>query len=335
MFGVHHAACPVAFGLLDFGHGSRHRAKLLFEEVAVLVVGRKVLQHLGQCGEHPSVAPCPEVLFAVEALVFGVDVFSIAVIKVLVCVEHDAVGVGDVFVELVEIERVVSHLVEFGHDRHHHVEPVAPPPVVVARGAHLVFHHFACPAYLPVVGGEVVKVDVGLETRLPVAEEHVVVGLAVGVFPLRAVVALGAFPLVVLGPGFRIGTVGFVAGEEVGFHVAGVVGGVVPECPHFGLVFGLPVLVHLVDDGPHAGGFILFGREVCSRQQSDGAGCEGFQDCFHVCHGLVILFPLSAGCAAALQSLSGRLPRLPCSACRPCSIRFPNSRRRSCPDGRC
>ena len=301
----------------------------------MLVVGGEVFQHFGQPGEHPSVAPCPEVFLAVQALVFGIDVFGIAVVEVLVGIEHDAVGIGDVFVEFVEIEFVVGHLVEFGHDGHHHVEAVAPPPVVVARSAHLILHHFARPAYLAVVGGDVVEVDVGLEAHLPVAEEHVVVGLAVGVFPLRAVVALGAFPLVVLGPGFRIGTVGFVAGEEISFHVACVVGGVVPERPDFRFVFSLPVLVHLVDDGPHLGRLVGLCREIGSRQQSDGAGCEGFQDCFHVCHGLVILFPLSAGCAAALQSLSGRLPRLPCSACRPCSIRFPNSRRRSCPDGRC
>ena len=77
---------------------------------------------------------------------------------------------------------------------------------------------------------------------------------------MGAVVALGSFPFVVFGPCFRVGTVILIAGQEVGFHVAGVVGSVVPEGTYFRLVLGLPVLVHFVNHLPYLVGFGCLGK---------------------------------------------------------------------------
>lgn len=352
MCGVHHAACPVAFRLLETGDGGSHVTELLHEEVAVAVVRGEVLQHLGKSGEHPSVATCPEVLLAVRALVTGVDILRVAVVQVLVRIEHGAVGVGQVLMELVEVASVVRHLVELRHDGHHHVESVAPPPVVAARRAHLIFHHFACPAYLAVVGGEVVEVNIRLEAHLPVSEEHMVVGLPVGELPPGAVVAACSHPAVVGCPGLGVHTEVLVTGQEVGFHVARVVGGVVPEGVCLGFVFRLPVPVDPVDELPHLGSIIRLGGKGGSRKQEQQAGCKGLEkglvhidgsvgvsvygadrSSSPVC-GRLSLLSLSADCAGVVRRPSGKLPTSACQACQPCSIRCPNNKGKAYPDGR-
>jgi len=94
---------------------------------------------------------------------------------------------------------------------------------------------------------QVVEIGISLKADLPVAEQDMVVGLAVIVFPLAAVRTLGALPLVMLGPAAGILQVVLLARQSVGLHVAGMVGGVVPERADLRLVGGLPVCVDLVD----------------------------------------------------------------------------------------
>ena len=175
MLGIHHAAGPVAFGLLDGGHSLGHFLEFFHEEGAVLVVGGQVFQNLGQAGQYPSVAAGPEVLLPVDTFVLGIDIFGVAVVEVLFRVEHYLVGIGDVLVQFVQIEGVMSNLVEFRHDRHHHVQSVAPPPVVVVRSTHLIFHDFAGPSDLVIFGGQVVEVGIRLEADLVVTEQYIFV----------------------------------------------------------------------------------------------------------------------------------------------------------------
>ena len=97
-------------------------------------------------------------------------------------------------------------------------------------------------------GHEVIHIYIGLEADLPVAEEDEVLSFAVGlVFPSPDIIALSTLPLVVAAPLVGVGIPVGAACEAVGLHVAGVVGGVVPEGADVGGVMGLPVVVDLDD----------------------------------------------------------------------------------------
>ena len=216
-----------------------------------------VLEHLGQSGKHPTVAARPEVFLAAVGLVAGIDVSAVAVVESGLLVEHDAVGIEDVLVEFVKVDLVAREAVEFGHHRHHHVERVGPPPIVVGPGAGLVAHHLQSTGYAVAIGltvaaapGDVVEVDVGLETNLPVAEKHIVLSLAIVlVSPLGRICLRGPLPAVVLRPSQGVLQKLAVAREAVGLHVARVIGGIVPEGAHLRLVVGLPIVVHLIYNG--------------------------------------------------------------------------------------
>ena len=276
---VHHRAAPVAFGALQAHNGVGHAHELVLEKRAMSIVGRNVLQHLGQPGQHPAVAACPEILFAVGAFVLGIHIFAVAVVQTLAGIVHYAVAHKHIFVEFVEIGGVAREPVHFCHHRHHHIEAVGPPPVIAARRRHLILHHLLRTGYAAVVGKDAVQVGVGLEAYLPVAEKHMVVGLAVVVAPFRAVVSLGALPFVVLGPSLRIVEPRFVAGEEIGLHIARVVGGVVPESACLRRIGGLPVVVHFFDYVAHASRLLCRGgiQRHCRRaRRQDGYDGKSF-----------------------------------------------------------
>jgi hypothetical protein len=78
---------------------------------------------------------------------------------------------------------------------------------------------------------QLVQVSIGLEADLPVAEQDVIVGLAVLVLPLALVGRLGALPLIVLRPILRVLEPRLVAGDAVGLDIPGVIGGDIPEGP--------------------------------------------------------------------------------------------------------
>ena len=212
---------------------------------------RQVLQHLGKSGKHPSVASCPEVLLAAGTLVLGIYIFTVAEIESGLGVEHNRVAILDVFIEFVEIALIACSLIQLGHHRHHHIESVGPPPIVVCLGAHLIFHHLAGTTYAVVVGQDIIKVEICLKTDLPIAEEHMLLCLAVVVFPLVAVVACCALPLVVLRPCHRVIEVFLIARKAISFNVAGVIGSHMPKRRSFGVVAALPTVVHFVDDTSH------------------------------------------------------------------------------------
>ena len=227
----------------------------------MLIFGRQVFKHLCESCKNPSVASSPEVLFAIGAFVLGIYVFTVAVVEILLGVKHYAVAIGDVFIKFVEVLLVACDFVKFSHYGHNHVESVGPPPVVVFGCRHFIFHNFTCASNAFVVGQDVVEVGISLEAYLPVAKEYVVIAFAIAVFPVGAVVALGAFPLVVLGPFFGVFTVGVITSEEVGLHVAGVISGIVPKGSYLGSVVALPIGVDLVDDGTHFLGLLGCCRE--------------------------------------------------------------------------
>ncbi len=200
-----------------------------------------------------------------------IDVLAVAEVEAGLGVQHDGVAVEQVVVQLVQVALVTRQPVHLGHHRHHHVERVGPPPVVVGFRARLVAHHLTGPRHLTLVGRQLVEVDVGLETYLPVAEEHVVLAFAVVlVFPLGRVGLGGSLPLVVLGPARAVVQHLLVVQQFIHFDVAGVVGGVVPEGAHLGLVVRLPVGVHLADDVFHFVCRPLPGLGSESGQQGDG-----------------------------------------------------------------
>ena len=70
-------------------------------------------------------------------------------------------------------------------------------------GVSLVAHHLLGPGYLPRLGFKPVKVDICLETYLPVAEEDIVLSLAIIlVTPFAAVGLCGSLPFVMLRPAY-------------------------------------------------------------------------------------------------------------------------------------
>ena len=251
MLGVEHRACPISLRLLTGSHTLGHTLVFLYEEIAVGISRRQVLQHLGKSGKHPSVASCPEVLLAAGTLVLGIYIFAVAEIKSGLGIEHNRVAILDVLIEFFEIEVIARSLIQLGHHRHHHIESVGPPPIVVRPSAHLILHHLACTAYAVVVGQDIIKVEICLETNLPIAEEHMLLCLAVVVFPLAAVVACCALPLVVLRPSHRVVEVFLIARKAISLHVAGVIGSHMPKRRSFGFVAALPTVVHFVDDTAH------------------------------------------------------------------------------------
>ena len=78
----------------------------------------------------------------------GVDILSVAEVEARLVVEHDGIGIAHVVVELVQIGRIARQTVHFGHDGHHHIKTIGPPPVIVFSRAHLILHHFTRTGYL-------------------------------------------------------------------------------------------------------------------------------------------------------------------------------------------
>ena len=265
MFGVHHAPCPIAFGLLDSRNGFRYLLELLYKERTMRIVFGQVFQHFCQTCQYPSVAPCPEVFLSVQAFVLRIHIFRVTIIQVLVFIEHDAIRVKQVLIQFFQIERVMGNLVKLGHDRHHHIQTVAPPPIIVIGRAHLVFHHLACPADFLVIRVEHIQVGIRLETNLIIAEQYILIALTIRIFPFRAVIALRTFPFVMRSPCLGIRTVRFISGQEISLHVSGMISGIVPEGTHFGRINRLPVLIDLINDFPHLLCLGRLGKRTCKR----------------------------------------------------------------------
>ena len=138
-----HRTTPIAAGTLHTRHTLGQFTEPLHEEPTVAVVLRHVAQHLGQSGQHPAVAARPEALAAVtDGLHFRVNVFRVTVVELLLRIVHQRVRPPEVVIQLVQILRVASHLVEFRQHGHHHVEGIGPPPEVRLRLPHFIVHHF-------------------------------------------------------------------------------------------------------------------------------------------------------------------------------------------------
>ena len=205
----------------------------------------------------------------------GIDVFAVAEIESRFAVEHDAVTVEQILVEFVKEFLIARQPVHLRHHRHHHVECVGPPPIVVVGfRVGLIAHHLlgACHSFLSPLSSHlyIIKVNIGLETNLPVAEEHVVLSLTVGlVFPFAGVSLARTLPLVVLGPFYAIVEHLLVLQQFIHLYVSSMIGCIVPERAHFRLVVLLPVGVHLPDYVPHLGGCPFPRLQSEGRRQND------------------------------------------------------------------
>ena len=147
---IHHRTGPVALRLLQFGHRPSHTCELLYEERLTDIGLRHILQHLSQSGEHPSVATRPEILLTGFGLMLRIDIPAVAVVQARLCIQHDAVAVEDILVELTEILGVTRQTIHLRHHRHHHIEGIGPPPVIVHLRVGLIAHHLlgACHSLL-------------------------------------------------------------------------------------------------------------------------------------------------------------------------------------------
>ena len=228
------------------------------------VIFRQFVQHTGEGCEDPSVAARPEVLAAGSCCVLGIDVAAVAVIESLFLIPHQVCAPSPVFVHLLEVEWVAGDEVELCHDGHDHIQAVHPPEVTALVGAHLVLHHLPGTCYLLFAAQQVVEVGIDLETYLVIAEEDVVRRLTVAELPAALVRACLSPVAVVFSPGHGVVEELVLARRLVGFHVAGVVNGAVPEMVAMRRVGLLPVEVGLVDEGDYVvllGQFVLPGSE--------------------------------------------------------------------------
>ena len=268
MSGIHHATGPIAFRLLDSCDCFGQFHILVYEKRTMLVISGKIFQHLRQSGKHPSVTTCPKVLLSAGSLVFRINIFGIPIIQAGFPVEHDTIRIYNIFIQFIQIEMIARHLIQFGHDRHYHIQTVAPPPVIMIGCTHLILHHFAGTGYLIVVRKNSIKVDICLKTNLIISEQYIFITLTVRVFPFRLILFLGSLPFIVYSPGFRICTVVFITGQKVCLHISGVVSGIVPKRTDFGLVMRLPISVYLVYNPPYFLGFgRRFGDNLHGKQQ--------------------------------------------------------------------
>ena len=145
--GVEHRPGPVALRLLTARYSCGQAAVFLDEERIVAVRRRHVLEDLGQSGEHPSASAGPEVLLPRGSLMGWIDVAGIAEVESRGAVEHDAVGVEQTSVHLVEIFLLSRQPVHLRHHRHGHIQGVGPPPVVGGGVVGHVAHHLTCAGY--------------------------------------------------------------------------------------------------------------------------------------------------------------------------------------------
>ncbi len=141
----------MAFGLLKGYYSVGHLHIFVFKEFTVFIVGRKIFEHFGKAGKHPTVAAGPKIFLAVYALMLGIHIFCVAVIESFFGVIHYAVAHAQILIELIKILSVTGDIVELCHHRHYHIEAVAPPPIIVGRSRHLIFHHLARTADTSVV----------------------------------------------------------------------------------------------------------------------------------------------------------------------------------------
>ena len=119
--------------------------------------------------------------------------------------------------------------------------------------------------------------------------------LAVVVLPGAAVVGRGAFPAVVLGPGGRVVEIILIPGEEVGFHVAGMIGCDVPEGSGLGRVLRLPAAVDFFNYFPNSCGLGAAGGGDGLRESQDEDCCK---DRIYTFHGLILIFSVNSGLPA-------------------------------------
>ena len=242
-----HTAAPISFRPLAACHTLRQLPEPFQKESAVLIVLRHVAQHLGQTCQHPSVATRPETLSATGSLHFGIDVFRVTVIQLRLRIIHQAVAPQVIFIHAVQEHAVARQLIHLRHQRHHHVERIRPPPELVLIQMTGVRHYLLSTGYLIIGRIQIIHVDVGLETNLPVAEQHEILPLAIRlVLPVPFVVAVCAPPTVMLAPLLTVFIISSLPSQPVSFHVSGVISGVVPKSTRLGRIVRLPIVIYFL-----------------------------------------------------------------------------------------
>ena len=246
----------------------------------MLVFYRQVLQHFSQSGQYPSITSSPEILLAIDCLVLRIDVFCITIIKILIFIEHNAIRINQIFIQLIQVFRIMSNLIEFCHYRHCHIQRITPPPVIMLRGTHLVLHNLTRTLDFLIVRSQIIQISISLKTNLIVAKQHIFIRLSVRIFPLRTVITLRSLPLVVVCPGFRISTISLVSSQKIGFHISRMIYGIIPERTNLRRIFCLPMLIYLINHLPDLNSLGISGPNR-HRQYSDSAGQQQFKYLFH------------------------------------------------------
>ena len=195
----------------------------------MLVFYRQILQHFSQSSQYPCITSSPEILLTIDCLVLRIDVFCITIIKILFLIEHDAVRVLQISIQFIQIQCVMSHLVKFCHYRHRHIQRIAPPPVVILRSTHLIFHNLTRTSDFLIIRIQIIQIGISLEAYLVVAKKYILIRLSVRIFPFRTIIALCPLPLVVVCPSFRISTISLVSGQKIGLHITRMIYGIIPE----------------------------------------------------------------------------------------------------------
>ena len=215
------------------------------------VVLRQVFQHFSKRCQHPSVSTSPEVFLSCSRLVLRINILPIAEIESCLLVIHDAVGILPVCIHLVQILLITCQPIHLRHDGHHHIQRIGPPPEVALSSIGLKSHHLAGTGSLKFGWEYRVYIQIGLETNLPIAEEHIIHTFTVLlVFPFLRILLSRALPKVLVSPLARVVQPCYVAKREECLHVTCMINCRVPKRALL-TVITLPSVIHFVNNVAH------------------------------------------------------------------------------------
>ena len=264
----------------------------------MLIVLGEILQNLGKSSHYPTVATSPEIFLSICRLMLGIYIFTVTEIESCFLIIHDRVAVFPVLVHLVEIPLITSKEIHLCHDRHHHIEGISPPPVVIRLATFLIAHNLLRAMDISWIvaflcKGIIIEVDICLETYLPVAEEHILRSFTIVlVSPLCRVYFRSTLEEITFSPllGILTPSVGSLAfllistfiEKEICLHITCMIDSRIPESTvTIGRMTFLPAIIDICNDSLHLLRLPVLGRHTTPCQQHDSYHQFGLSHTFY------------------------------------------------------
>ena len=142
MLRIKHTACPISFRLLTSSNRLCQCTETICIFRTIFICFGKIFQDFCQSSQHPPVSTSPKIFLSIYAFMLRIYIFSIPIVKSGFCIIHDTVSISKILMQLLQVEWILSNVIQFCHYRHHHIQAICPPPIIIIRGTHLIFHHF-------------------------------------------------------------------------------------------------------------------------------------------------------------------------------------------------